>query len=80
MLNESEKKVENSDGDPLVEEKLSCLNAKNAKAVKRIPKNRPEAINTSFEDLRPSTVSIIHCFELKLEISIYQTARNVTVL
>ncbi len=60
VLNEPEKKIESSDEDQLVDEKLSHLNAKDAEVVKKIIKDHPEVIANSFEGERPSTVSVTH--------------------
>ncbi len=64
MLNESEKKTESSEEDKLLDEKISHLNTKDAKSVKKIDRDYPEFINNSFEDVRPSKVSVKHRFEL----------------
>ncbi len=60
MLKEPENKIERGDKDQLVDEKLSHLNSTDAEAVKKIIKDHPEVIANSFEDVRPSTVSVTH--------------------
>ncbi len=44
MLNEPEKKIESSDKDELVDEKLSHLNSKDAEAVKRTSETTPKSL------------------------------------
>ncbi len=74
MLNEPEKKTESNDENQLLDEKLSCLNTKDAESVKVIVRDYPEVIANSIEDVRPSTVSVTHRFELTSENPIYQKA------
>ncbi len=71
-LNEPEKKIESSDEDQLVDEKRSHLNSKDAEAVRKIIKDHLEVIANSFEDVRPSTVSVTHRFVLTSENPIYR--------
>ena len=78
MLNESEKKSAVNDEDQLIDENLTHLNRTDAEAVKRIIKNHLEVIATSFEDARPSTVSVTHRFELTSDNLIYQKARRMS--
>ena len=58
MLNEPEKKTESSDEDQFLDEKISHLNVKDVEAVRKIIRDYPEVIANSFEDVRPSTVSV----------------------
>ncbi len=76
MLNEPEKETESNDDDHYVDEKLSHLNSKDAEAVKKIIRDHQEVIANSFDDVRPSTVWVTHCFELTSENPIYQNARR----
>ncbi len=76
MLNEPEKKTESSDADQFVYEKFSHLNSKDVGAVKAIIRDHPDAIANSFEDVRPSTVSVTHHFELTSENPTYQKTRR----
>ncbi len=78
MLNEPEKKTESSDEDQLVDEKLSHLNTQDAEAVKKIIRDYPELIANSFENVRPSAVSVTHRFELTSEKSTYQKERSMS--
>ncbi len=78
MLNELEKKTESSDEDQLVDEKLSQLNSKDAEAAKKLIRDHPEVIAKSFEDVRPSIVSVTHHFELTSENPIYQKKRRMS--
>ena len=78
MLNETEKKTESSDEDQLLDEKLSHLNTKDAESVKKIVRDCPEVTANSFEDVRPSIVSVTHRFELTSENLIYQKARRMS--
>ncbi len=78
MLNEPEKKIESSDEDQSVDEKLSHLNTKDEEAVKKIIRDHPEVIANSLEDVRPSTVSVTHRFELTSGNLKYQKARRIS--
>ena len=78
MLSEPEKKAESSDENQFPEEKLSHLRTKDAELVKKIIRNYPEVIAHSFEDVRSSTVSVTHRFELTSESLIYQKARRMS--
>ena len=69
MLNEPRKKTESSDENQLVDEKLSHLNSKDAKVVKKIIRDHSEVIVNLFDDVQPSTVT--RSFELKSENPIY---------
>ncbi len=69
MLNEPEKRTKSSDEDQLVDEKLSHLNTKYAE---------PDVIANSFEDVGPSTVSVLYHFELTSENPINQKARRMS--
>ncbi len=46
--------------------------------MKQIVRDYPEAIANSFEDVRPSTVSVTHRLELTSENLIYQKARRMS--
>ena len=48
-----------------------------AEAVKTIIKSHSEVITTTFEDMRLSTVSVTHRFELTSDNPIYQKARKI---
>ncbi len=61
-----------------MDEQLSHLNLKDAEAVKKIIREHSEVIDNLFEDVRPSTVSDTHHFELTLENPIYQKARRMS--
>ncbi len=78
ILNESEKKPAVKDENQLIDEKLSYLDITDTEAVKTIIKNHPEVITTSFEDVRPSTVSVTYRFELMSDNLIYQKARRMS--
>ncbi len=78
MLKEPEKEIESSDEDQYVNEKLSHLNSKDTEAVKNIIKDHPGVIANSFEDVRPSTMSVTHRFESISENHIYQKARRMS--
>ncbi len=60
------------------EEELSHLNSKDAEAVKKIIRDHPEVIASSFEDLRLPTVSATHHFELMTENPICQKERKMS--
>ncbi len=62
MFNEPEKKTESSDEDQLLYENLSYLNMKDVETVRQILRDYPEVVANSFEDVRPSTVSVTHPF------------------
>ncbi len=51
---------------------------KDAEAVKKILRDYPEVIANSFEDVRPSRVSVMHRFELTSENPMYQKARRMS--
>ncbi len=70
MLNESEKEPE-SDPEVQLEENLSYMNARDADSVKKIIKYHLEVISHSLEDVRPSTVSVKHRFDLTSHNPIY---------
>ena len=78
MLIELEKKTDSPDEDQLLDEKLSHLNTKDAESVKQILRDYPEVITNSFEDVRPSTVSVTHRFALTFENPIYHKARRIS--
>ncbi len=78
MLNEPEKKTESSHENELLDEKLSHLNTKDAESVKKMVRDYPEVIANSFEDMRPSTVSVTHRFELTSENPIYHKTRRMS--
>ncbi len=59
MLSESEKKHALNDKDQLIDVKLSHVKNTDAEMVKVIIKNHREVIATSFEDGRPSKVSVM---------------------
>ncbi len=54
--------------------KLSHLNLKDGEAVNKIIRDHPEVSANSFEDLKPSTISVTHRFELTSENPVYQKA------
>ena len=78
MLNKPDKKTESSNGDQLVDEKLSHLKSKDTEAVRKIMRGHPEVIADSFEDERPSTVSVTHPSLLTSENLIHQKARRMS--
>ncbi len=59
-------------------EKLAHLNTKDAEAVKKIIRDYPAVIANSFEDVRLSTVSVTHRFELTSENPINQKASGLS--
>ncbi len=61
-----------------MDEDLSHLNTRDAKAVNKIIRDYPEVIPDLFEDVRLSKVSVTHRFELASENPIYQKERKMS--
>ncbi len=78
MLNEPQRNSPTQDECQLIEEKLSQLNEEDSEAFERIVREYPEVIANSFEDVRPSTVSATHRFELTSDNPICQKARRMS--
>ncbi len=76
MQNEHRRKPKSDDEDQFMSEILTLLNSMEVEAVKQTIKDHSQFIAKSFEDVRPSTVSITHRFELESENRIDQKERK----
>ncbi len=66
------------DEESLLDEKLKHLNNILALKVKQVVQKHPGVIASSFEDVRLTTVSVKHSFELTTNNPIYQKARRMS--
>ncbi len=78
MHKQLQKKTGSCDTDQVIYENLSHLITRDAEVGKKIIRYHPEVITDSFEDFRPSKLSITHFFDLTSENTIFQMARIIS--
>ena len=78
MLSDGKTNALNCEEEELVNRKLCHLNQTANKRIRSILRKYPEGIANSFEDVRLSTVSVTHRFELTFNEPLYRKARSIS--
>ena len=76
MLSDGKTNAPDCKEEGKVNRKLFHLNQTATQGIKTILSKYPEVFANSFEDVRPSTVAVIHRFELTSNNPIHQNARR----
>lgn len=77
MLHITNTKTTNPGEDVSLSEKLAHHDENRATEIQTFISRYPEVMASSFEEIRPSMVSVAHRFELKSNNPIYQRVRRI---